>query len=165
VQPILSESRIQERVRALAAELDSRFGSSSDLVLVGVLKGAIYFLSDLSRAVATPHRIDFLEYASYAGQDKGSGKTLKACADSIEGADVVLVDEICDTGETLQRLQDWLREGSPRSVTVCVLLKKDEVPCDFEPDLIGFHVGPQFLVGYGLDYDQRYRHLGYVAVL
>jgi hypoxanthine phosphoribosyltransferase len=163
LQPILTEPEIQQRVRELAAELDARFGDSPDLVLVGVLKGAVYFLSDLSRAMATPHRIDFLEYASYAGADRREGRTLKGCAEPLESADVVLVDEICDTGETLQRLRDWLCEGNPRSVTVCVLLKKDGVPCELAPEIIGYHVGPAFLVGYGLDYNQRYRHLPYVA--
>ena len=165
MRPIFDQEQIRQRVIELAAELDQRFHDSADLVLVGVLKGAVYFLSDLSRALQTPHRIDFLEYASYVGTGKGQGKTLKGCTDPVAGADVVLVDEICDTGETLQRLYDWLRDARPRSLTICVLLKKAGVACDLQPELIGFQVGPEFLVGYGLDHDQRYRNLPYVAVM
>ena len=102
---LLDENQVRERVAGLAAELDRAYAGSSDLVLVGVLRGAVYFLSDLSRAMRTPHRIDFVEYVSYSGTSKGTGNVIKECSDSLLDADVVLVDEICDTGETLEKLR------------------------------------------------------------
>ena len=165
MQVLLSEQQVQERVRSLAAELDAAYGESTDLVLVGVLRGAVYFLSDLSRAMQTPHRIDFVEYVSYSGTSKGTGNVIKECSDSLTDADVVLVDEICDTGETLEKLRGSILWRAPRSVAECVLLVKDGTDRDYLPHFSGFHVGPEFVVGYGLDHDQLYRHLPYVAVL
>ena len=162
---LLDETQVHERVVTLAAELDAAYHDSNDLVLVGVLRGAIYFLSDLSRAMRTPHRIDFVEYVSYSGTSKGTGNVIKECSDSLADADVVLVDEICDTGETLEKLRGSILWRGPRSLAECVLLVKDGTGRDHMPEFRGFAVGPEFLVGYGLDHDQRYRHLPYVAVL
>jgi hypoxanthine phosphoribosyltransferase len=162
---LLSEARVRERVASLAAELDAAYRDSTDLVLVGVLRGAVYFLSDLSRAMRTPHRIDFVEYVSYSGTSKGTGNVIKECSDSVTDADVVLVDEVCDTGETIQKLRGSLLWRQPRSLAACVLLVKSERGHNTLPEFKGFSVGSEFLVGYGLDHDQRYRHLPYVAVL
>jgi hypoxanthine phosphoribosyltransferase len=112
-----------------------------------------------------PHRIDWVEYASYTGTSKGSGTVIKSCSDPVNGADVVLVDEVFDTGETLNTLRETILAGAPRSITACVLLVKDGQSVFVEPELCGFHVGPEFLVGYGLDHNQQYRHLPYVAAL
>ena len=162
---LLTEEQVRERVLTLAAELDATYSASPDLVLVGVLRGAIYFLSDLSRAMRTPHRIDFVEYVSYSGTAKGTGNIIKECSDSLADADVVLVDEVCDTGETLEKLRGSILWRRPRSVVECVLLLKDGTGRAHTPEFSGFRVGSEFLVGYGLDHDQRYRHLPYVAVL
>jgi len=165
VRVLLDESQVRERVVTLAGELDAAYRDSTDLVLVGVLRGAIYFLSDLSRAMRTPHRIDFVEYVSYSGTLKGAGNVIKECSDSLADADVVLVDEICDTGETLEKLRGSILWREPRSLRECVLLVKDGTGRDHLPEFQGFTVGPDFLVGYGLDHHQQYRHLPYVAVL
>jgi hypoxanthine phosphoribosyltransferase len=162
---LLTEHQVRERVVDLAAELDAAYRDSPDLVLVGVLRGAVYFLSDLSRAMRTPHRIDFVEYVSYSGMAKGTGNVMKECSDSVAEADVVLVDEVCDTGETIEKLRGSILWRRPRSLAACVLLVKDGVEDATRPEFCGFSVGKEFLVGYGLDHDQRYRHLPYVAVL
>lgn len=162
---LLSEQQVRDRVAGLAAELDAAYHQSTDLVLVGVLRGAIYFLSDLSRAMRTAHRIDFVEYVSYSGTAKGTGNMIKECSDSVADADVVLVDEICDTGETIEKLRGSILWRQPRSLAACVLLVKDGTGREHTPEFRGFTVGPDFVVGYGLDHDQRYRHLPYVAVL
>jgi hypoxanthine phosphoribosyltransferase len=162
---LLTEENVQARVRSLAERLDNLFRASPDLVLVGVLRGAVYFLADLSRAMRVPHRIDWVEYASYAGTSKHAGRIVKRCSDSVSGSDVVLVDEIFDTGETLQTVRKALLESGARSLTTCVLVVKSHGNKLGEPDLSGFHVGPEFLVGYGLDHNQHYRHLPYIAVL
>jgi hypoxanthine phosphoribosyltransferase len=162
---LLTEQQVRERVARLAAEVDAAYRDSTDLVLVGVLRGAIYFLSDLSRALQTPHRIDFVEYVSYAGTSKGAGNVIKECSDSVAGADVLLVDEVCDTGETLEKLRGSILWRQPRSLAECVLLVKEGTGRAHQPEFCGFPIGPEFVVGYGLDHDQRYRHLPYVAVL
>ena len=162
---LLTEHQLRERIVALAAELDDAYKESSDLVLVGVLRGAIYFLSDLSRAMRTPHRIDFVEYVSYSGTSKGTGNVIKECSDSMSNADVVLVEEICDTGETIEKLRGSILWRQPRSLASCVLMVKEGTGRTHLPEFSGFEVGPDFVVGYGLDHDQRYRHLPYVAVL
>lgn len=162
---LLTEEQVRERVASLAAELDAAYQDSTDLVLVGVLRGAVYFLSDLSRAMRTPHRIDFVEYVSYSGTSKGTGNVIKECSDAVADADVVLIDEICDTGETIEKLRGSILWRQPRSLAACVLLVKDVAERNHLPEFRGFSVGSEFLVGYGLDHDQRYRHLPYVAVL
>jgi len=134
-------------------------------VLVGVLRGAVYFLADLSRAVQHPHRLDFVEYASYHGTRKGEGALVRQCSGTVEHADVLVVDEVADTGETLDTLRKALRTQNPGSIAACALLVKPGAEGASKPEFAGFHVGSEFLVGYGLDHDQQLRHLSHVAVL
>ena len=161
----LTGEQIQSRVGELGAALDAAYRGSPDLVLVGVLRGALYFLADLSRALTTPHRLDFVEYASYAGMAKGRGRLVKRCSDPVTDADVVLVDEVLDTGDTLRRIRRTMERAQPRSLAICVLLDKQRAHGLPAPEFVGFAVGPEFLVGYGLDHEQQYRHLPYVAIL
>lgn len=162
---LLTAEQIQARVRELATALDTAYRGSPDLVLVGVLRGACYFLADLSRALTTAHRLDFVEYASYAGVEKGRGRMLKRASDPVADADVVVVDEVLDSGETLRQIRRSLLRARPRSLAACVLLDKQRAHGLPPPEFVGFTVGPEFLVGYGLDHEQRFRHLPYVAIL
>jgi hypoxanthine phosphoribosyltransferase len=162
---LLSEEQIREQVCTLAGRLDEAYPQSEDLVLVGVLRGAIYFLSDLSRAMSTPHRLDFIEFASYRGTERGEDRIIKHCTDLCTDADVVLVDEVFDTGETIAKLREGILAHRPRSLATCVLLWKRGVSRRPPPEFFGFEVGPDFLVGYGLDHNQQLRHLPYVALL
>src|SRR5437899_261543 len=113
---LLDAEQIGLQVRALAAQLDARYGDSDNLVLVGVLRGAVYFLSDLSRAMITPHRLDFIELMSYQGTARGDTRLIKSCTDRCTAADVVLVDEIFDSGETVTRLREEILCQDPRSL-------------------------------------------------
>ena len=116
---LISAEQIEEQVRSLAAQLDVTYRDSTDLVLVGVLRGAVYFLSDLSRAMVTPHRLDFVELASYQGTQRGPSRLIRPCTDRCTDADVVLVDEVFDSGETIcafaMRFCDTSRAHSPHA--------------------------------------------------
>jgi hypoxanthine phosphoribosyltransferase len=165
IHPLISEGEIRAAVADLARQIDSALGYSTDLVLVGVLRGAVYLLADLSRALRTPHRIDFVEYQSYRGTSKSEGQLVKTCSSPLADADVVIVDEVYDTGETLERLYEALRNERPHSLTTCALFVKDSAGAARIPEFRGIHVGSEFLVGYGMDLEQRLRHLPWVGKL
>jgi hypoxanthine phosphoribosyltransferase len=165
ITPLVDAAALQDHVAGLADQIDRAFADTSDLVLVGVLRGAVYFLADLSRSLRTPHRIDFVEYQSYRGTDKGDGRLVKDCSGSVEGADVVIVDEVCDTGDTLARLREVLASKRPRSLATCALFVKGQHAKDDLPEFQGVAVGEEFLVGYGMDLDQRLRHLPFVGTI
>ncbi len=165
ITPLFDAERVQEYVADLARQIDAAFAGSDDLVLIGVLRGAIYLLADLSRALATPHRIDVVEYTSYDGMARAEGRLVKDCSDSIAGADVVIVDDVFDTGVTLGELRAALARKRPRRLALCTLFVKGDHPAESLPEFHGPILGPAFLVGYGMDLDQRLRHLPYVGVV
>jgi hypoxanthine phosphoribosyltransferase len=165
ITPLFNEAEIRARVAGLAREIDATLGNSQDLVLVCVLRGAVYFLADLSRALRTPHRVDFVEYESYRGTSREDGRLVKDCSGSIEGADVVIVDEVFESGETLKRLRETLARKRPRSLTTCVLFVKGDPSDDRVPEFRGMEAGSAFLVGYGMDLNQHLRHLPWVGAL
>ncbi len=158
---------LQRRIGELGAEI-SRDYEGRDLVMIGVLKGAVLFLADLMRHLTVPCEIDFMAVSSYGSETDSSGvvRILKDLDSSIEGRDVMIVEDIIDSGLTLQYLLRNLRARNPRSVEVCSLLTKPErrrveLPIRY----VGFEIPNRFVIGYGLDHEQRYRNLGYVAVL
>jgi hypoxanthine phosphoribosyltransferase len=166
-RPLLSREEIAA-ITARLAERISRDYMERELVMVGVLKGAFVFLADLARQVELPVEIDFVAVSSYGADTVSSGvvKIVKDLDLEIEGKDVLLVEDIVDTGLTLKYLTGMLRERGPASVEICALLNKpDARKVDIEVRYIGFDVPPLFVVGYGLDYAERYRHLPYVGVL
>jgi len=155
------------RVRKLADDV-SRDYLGKDLVLVGVLKGAVFFLSDLMRHLDVPCEVDFMAVASYGSATKSSGvvRILKDLDTVIEGRDVLIVEDIVDSGLTLQYLLRNLAGRNPRSLEVCALLiKPDRQKVDLRAKYVGFEIPNRFVVGYGLDYAERYRNLPYVAAL
>ena len=164
---LVPEEALTRRVGELAAEV-SRDYAGKDLVLIGVLKGAVFFLSDLMRALEIPVEVDFMAVASYGSATKSSGvvRILKDLDAAIEGRDVLIVEDIVDSGLTLQYLLRNLAGRNPRSLEVCALLIKPERrEVDLETRYVGFEIPDQFAIGYGLDHAERYRNLPYVAAL
>jgi len=164
---LLSADAIQSRVRELAGEVDGWYPEATPL-LVGVLTGAVSFMTDLMRAMRIPMVVDFMAVSSYGASTKSTGvvRILKDLNDEIEGRHVVVVEDIVDSGLTLQYLLDVLERRNPASLRVVALLKKEKADAiDVQVDLIGFTIPDEFVIGYGLDYAGEYRNLPYVAVL
>ncbi|HEY7890669.1 MAG TPA: hypoxanthine phosphoribosyltransferase [Solirubrobacteraceae bacterium] len=164
---LVSEQDLQRRVRELGQAI-SRDYEGRRLLLVGVLKGAVFFLSDLMRYIDIPVEVDFMAVASYGSATDSSGvvRILKDLDIAIEGRDVLIVEDIVDSGLTLQYLLRNLGSRNPASLEVCALLTKPERrKVELPTRYIGFEVPNQFVIGYGLDHGERYRNLPYVAVL
>ena len=164
---LIGAEAIQARVAELAAELDERYEGDPPL-LVGVLTGAVSFMVDLMRAMDSPVEIDFMAVSSYGASTRSSGvvQILKDLSQPIEGRHLVIVEDIVDSGLTLQYLLEVLRTRSPASLRVVALLKKDKPDAiEVQVDAVGFVIPDEFVVGYGLDYAGMYRNLPYVGVL
>jgi hypoxanthine phosphoribosyltransferase len=164
---LVTQEDLQRRVRELGEQI-SRDYDGKDLFLVGVLKGAVFFLSDLMRAIEVPCEVDFMAVASYGSSTDSSGvvRILKDLDATIEGRDVLIVEDIIDSGLTLSYLLRTLRAREPRSLEVCALLTKPERrEVDLPIRYTGFEIPNKFVIGYGLDHAERYRNLPYVAVL
>ncbi len=164
---LVSEEELTRRVRELGAEI-SRNYAGRDLVLIGVLKGAVFFVSDLMRQIELQAELDFMAVSSYGSATKSSGvvRILKDLDSAIQNRDVLIVEDIVDSGLTLRYLLRSLRSRNPRTLEVCALLvKPDARVVDVEVKYVGFEIPNEFVVGYGLDFQQRYRGLPYVAIL
>jgi len=158
---------LQRRIRELGVEI-SRDYADRDLIMIGVLKGAILFLADLMRELTVPCEVDFMAVSSYGSATDSSGvvRILKDLDSSIEGRNVLIVEDIIDSGLTLQYLLRNLRARNPASVEVCALLTKpDRRRVELPIRYVGFEIPNRYVIGYGLDYAQRYRNLDCVAVL
>ena len=163
---LISQRKLARRVKVLAAQIERDF-EGRDLVIVALLNGTVVFLADLLRRLTLPLRLDFIGVSSYgAGTESGDLVFTKELRLDVSGRDVLLVDDILDTGNTLARVMDRLRVLRPRQIKVCVLLDKPERRTEaVTADYVGFVIPNQFVVGYGLDYAERYRNLPYVGVL
>ena len=166
---VLTEEQIAEKVKTAAKWLDEKFaGTDASVLAVSVLKGSVMFFCDLVRAMKTPVQIDFMTISSYASSTKSSGipKIVMDLAAPVEGRDVVLVEDIVDSGNTLVKLRELLVGRGAKSFTVVTLLDKpSRRQVNVKADYSCFEVGNEFIVGYGLDYDQEYRNLPYIGVL
>ncbi|MCA9638816.1 MAG: hypoxanthine phosphoribosyltransferase [Myxococcales bacterium] len=168
VRPLIRAEEIARRVDELAAEIDRDYADSRSLVVVGVLKGSVFFFTDLVRRLSTPPvRVDFFQTSSYgAGTTAGEVRIKRDIDLSVRGRDVLLVEDIVDTGWTLRTILDLFRFRGAASVKLCALLDKHEArEVDVPIDYCGFRIGREFVVGYGLDYDEQYRNLPYVGVV
>jgi hypoxanthine phosphoribosyltransferase len=164
---IVQADDLQHRIRELGAEI-SRDYADKDLLLIGVLKGAVFFLSDLMRQIDVPCEVDFMAVASYGSSTDSSGvvRILKDLDAPLEGRDVLIVEDIVDSGLTLQYLMRTLEARKPASLEVCALLTKPERrKIEADARYVGFEIPDKFAIGYGLDYAERYRNLPYVAAL
>jgi hypoxanthine phosphoribosyltransferase len=166
-RPIVTQEEMRARIRELGKQVTTDY-TGKDLVLVGVLKGAYAFYADLARAIRIPMRVDFLMVTSYGSRAKTSGKVkmVTELTEDIKGKDVLLVEDIVDSGLTVQYLVKTLAKKKPCSIKVCTLLSKpDRRTIDVAIDYVGFNIPNKYVIGYGLDYQQKYRNLPYLAVL
>ncbi len=164
---LFSESQIQERVDALAEQINKDY-ENKDLLLIGVLKGANVFMCDLMRKIKAPIQIDFIAASSYGHSTESSGvvKIMKDLDYSIENRNVVIVEDIIDTGLTLKYLIENFKSRNPKSVEICTLLDKPERRiAHLDVKYVGYRIPDEFIVGYGIDYAEKYRNLPYIATL
>ena len=170
IQPatFLDEARIRARVTELGAQIRAEYGDDTPIHLVAVLKGAFIFLADLVRAIPGEVSLDFMAVSSYAKGTTSSGEVrlLKDLDTTLDGKNVIIVEDIVDTGLTLTYLQAVLRARNPKALrTACLLSKPSRRQVEVKVEYIGFTIEDKFVVGYGLDYDEQYRNLPYIAVL
>ncbi|MDO8546513.1 MAG: hypoxanthine phosphoribosyltransferase [Nitrospirales bacterium] len=166
-KPIVTQEAMRARIRELGRQITADY-AQKDLIMIGILKGAYVFYADLARAIGLPLKVDFLVVSSYAGKARSSGKirVLTELTEDIAGRDVLLVEDIVDSGCTVQHLRKALGARKPKSIKVCALLNKPgRRQVEVTVDYVGFNIPNKFLVGYGLDYRQNYRNLPYLAVL
>jgi hypoxanthine phosphoribosyltransferase len=165
---LLTSDEIHTRIASLAAEIEADYPEGEEIHLVAVLKGGFMFMADLVRAMSARVTMDFMAVSSYGKGTKSSGqvRVLKDLDSSLEGRNIIIVEDIVDTGLTLAYLQDILRARAPKTVrTACLLSKPSRRQVDVKVDYIGFTIEDHFVVGYGLDYAEKYRNLPYIAVL
>lgn len=165
---LIDEAAIQARIAEMAAQIDAEYGDVDDLLLVCVLKGAYVFLSDLTRALKHPHRVDFMGISSYGAGTKSSGvvQIIMDLKTPIQDRHVLIVEDIIDSGRTLDYMCRNLLTRSPASLRICSLLSKpSRREINVKVDYVGFDIPDAFVVGYGLDFDELYRNLPYIAVL
>ncbi|MEM1162555.1 MAG: hypoxanthine phosphoribosyltransferase [Pseudomonadota bacterium] len=166
IDPLIEEARIAQRTAELAAEINAAFAGTDKLVVVGLLRGSFIFIADLVRLLDVPVEIDFIEASSYGNSTESSREVriLKDLRGEIEGRDVLVVEDLVDTGHTLHHVLDILRTRHPARLEVCALMSKPsrrEVTVDAR--WIGFEIPDVFVVGYGIDYAQRNRNLPYIG--
>jgi hypoxanthine phosphoribosyltransferase len=165
---VYAAGTISNRVRSLGAEITSAYPEGTKLLMLGLLKGSFIFMADLVRCIGLPVHVDFLVVSSYGGGRTSSGRvdTLYEANTSIEGRHVVLVEDIVDSGHTINQLVPSLRKREPASLEVCSLLRKrGAAGLALEPRWVGFDAPDEFLVGYGLDHAEDFRHLPFIASL
>lgn len=164
---LISTEEIQAKVKELGTIIDAHYaGSGKELVLIGLLRGSVIFMADLCRAIAKTHELDFMTVSSYGGGTVSSRdvKILKDLDGDIRGKDVLVVEDIIDSGNTLSKVLEILQTRGPNSIELCTLVSKPsrrEIALNVR--FLGFEVEDKFIVGYGLDYDQKYRHLPFIG--
>lgn len=166
MRELISAERISERVREMGAEIERDYADCDDVVLIGMLRGSAVFLADLMRCIDLPLRVGFVGIHRYEGTTGGDLRMSADVTDNVKGADVIVVEDVIEHGTTLNACLELLRAREPRSIAIASLLRKpDQARFEFA-DLryTGFEIGNEFVVGYGLDHDQRFRNLPYVAV-
>ncbi len=165
---LVTEEQLKAKVQELGEQI-SRDYEGKDLLLVSILKGSVVFMADIMRAIKVPNAIDFMVVSSYGGANTtttGLVKIIKDLDSDLTGKEVLIVEDILDTGVTLSKLVPMLEMRHPNSVKICAILDKPERrKADIHADYLGFQVPDEFVVGYGLDYDEKYRNLPYVGVL
>lgn len=168
VEKLLSEEAVDKRIADLGAQISKDYEGKS-VHLICVLKGGAPFMCELAKRITVPVSMDFMSVSSYGGGTESSGvvKIVKDLDEPLVGKDVIIVEDIIDSGRTLSHLIEIFKKRNPRSIRLCTLLDKPErrVVSDVNVEYVGFRIPDEFVVGYGLDYDQRYRNLPYIGVM
>ena len=167
IEVLFSEETINNRVIELAKEIEKEY-NNEEVVFICTLKGAVFFACDLLKNYKGDAKLEFLRVSSYHGKET-TGKielNLSINEDNIKNKNVIIIEDIVDTGHTLSFLKDYLNKMNPKSLKVCALLdKKIKRVVDIKPDYYGFDIGDEFVIGYGLDYNQKYRNLPYIGII
>ena len=167
IDVMIDEAAVEARIAEIAQQLSKEYEGKT-IHIIGVLKGSVFFMCELAKRLTVPVTMDFMSVSSYGNDTKSSGvvKMIKDLDESIEGRDVVLIEDIMDSGRTLSYLINILKERKPASFKVVTLLDKpDRRVVELEPDITGFVIPDRFVVGYGLDFNERYRQLPYIGIL
>lgn len=167
IDVMIDEATVEARITEIAQQLSKEYEGKT-IHIIGVLKGSVFFMCELAKRLTVPVTMDFMSVSSYGNDTKSSGvvKMIKDLDESIEGRDVVLIEDIMDSGRTLSYLINILKERKPASFKVVTLLDKpDRRVVELEPDITGFVIPDRFVVGYGLDCAQKYRNLPYIGVI
>ena len=167
IREMISEEKVDERIRELGRQISEDY-AGKQIHLICVLKGGVFFMCELAKRITVPVSLDFMSVSSYGSDTKSSGvvKIVKDLDESLKGKDVLVVEDIVDSGRTLSYLLEMLKDRGPASLKLCTLLDKpDRRVVDVHVDYTGFQIPDEFVVGYGLDYDQRYRNLPYIGVV
>ncbi len=167
VRVLLTEEEVDKRIQEIGDQISKDY-AGKQIHLVCVLRGGAFFMCELAKRITVPVSLDFMSVSSYGGDTKSSGvvKIVKDLDDSIKDKDVLVVEDIVDSGRTLSYLMEMLRDRKPASLSLCTLLDKPERRVvDVKVDYTGFAIPDEFVVGYGLDYDQKYRNLPYIGIV
>lgn len=167
VSVLLTEEEVDKRISEIGAQISKDYEGET-VHLVCVLKGGSFFMCELAKRITVPVSLDFMSVSSYGGDTKSSGvvKIVKDLDEPLQGKNVIVVEDIVDSGRTLSYLLEMLRKRGPKSMALCTLLDKPERRVvDVHVDYTGFDIPDEFVVGYGLDYDQRYRNLPYIGIV
>ena len=166
IKVLIDEKTLQAKVKEMAEQLIKEY-EGKELTFICILKGSIFFTVDLARYMPTDVKIDFVRVSSYKGTNSsGEIKMKQDLKDSIQGKDVIVIEDIIDTGKTLKYLKEYLKLKKPNSLKICTLLdKKERRVCDMEADYVGFTIPDKFVVGYGLDCDEKFRNLPYIGYI
>ena len=164
---VFTEDEIRARVTEMGTEIAAHYEDKGDLLVLGLLKGSFVFVADLVREIPLPLHVDFLVASSYGTEKVSSGdvQLLYQSASTLKGRNVLVVEDIIDSGTTVARLMPLLQGRGPKSLELCTLLHKRIVPLEWEPRWVGFDAPKDFLIGYGLDYSENFRHLPFIASL
>ena len=167
IRVLLSEEEVDERIKAIGEQISKDY-EGKQIHMICVLKGGTFFMCELAKRISVPVSLDFMAVSSYGSDTKSSGvvKIVKDLDEAIQGKDVLVVEDIVDSGRTLSYLMEMLRDRKPASLKLCTLLDKpDRRVIDVPVDYTGFQIPDEFVVGYGLDYDQKYRNLPYIGIV
>ncbi len=166
IKVLISKETLEERIKEMSEQIEKDY-EGKDIVLIGILKGSVMFMTELAKNIKNDIALDFMDVSSYEGTEStGRIKINKDIRDSIEGKDVIIVEDIVDTGRTLTYLKEYLKQKKAKSVKIATMLSKpSRRVVEIDADYLGFEIEDKFVVGYGLDYNEKYRNLPYIGYI